>query len=189
MDQVVNLAREMRAKYLGSLIGNVEPLPINTVKLANFISSETGIEIESCIVPDLNELRGLLIRRSPKNALVLIADSPTNNPCWQRFTFIKEVSHLFVETPDSFSSDAWEQARVLVDREYMRSSGDNQQRFAYEICGVVAAIELLIPHEMKGRIAHMRNVEGKSNWAVASYFKVPEKFIEFRLREWGLVSP
>lgn len=186
MEDVIRQAREMRASYLAELPGHGERLPVNAERLAAFISKRVGIPIKQAVVPELTAARGLLVREKDGSALILIADSPLNNTCWARFTFIKEVSHLFIETPDCFNTNAWDQARVLFDREYRATDGDAAKLYNYEVSGVVAALELLIPDEHKGAVAHMKRVEGKTNWQIASYFKVPQRHIEYRMRQWGI---
>ncbi len=172
-------AKEIRAKYLESCGFLKEPIPINASKLANFISEFTGIKIEQVVIPDLNHLRGMIVRYKDNTAKVFLSDQ--NNNCWKRFTFIKEVSHLFLETdPSKFNSDALKKASSLVD-EAARSS--NPELYQLEVSAIVAAMELLIPSSLKNNILHLHNVKKLSPYQIADRFKVPQKYVEYRLKQ------
>lgn len=183
MERIISLARAMRVKYLEHGTSLLEPLPINATKLLNVIGEDTGYSIATKIVADLQHLRGLLVRLPRKNALILISD--TNNECWQRFTVVKEASHLFTETNESdFNVDAYSQARSLVD---MELEFEDINLLIREVNGVMAAIELLIPDSMRLKVAHMYNVEKKTTYEIAETFMVPQKYMEHKmLADWGI---
>lgn len=179
MDDVIRQARKMRAFFLEECSGR-NPLKVNIEKLERVISEKTGVNIIRYQSPKMSELRGMMIRLENGDALVLISDKITE--CWKRFTFIKEISHLFL-TPseDDFNTDTYEQAKCLVDI----ANGD-QKLFKKEVSGIVAAMELLIPEGNKGTIAHMAQVEHKNLYQISSTFMVPQKFMEHRMTEWGI---
>jgi len=179
MDDVVKQAREIRAFFLEECSGRI-PLKVNIGKLERVISEKTGVTIERHQSPKMTELRGMMVRRENDNALVLISDK--NTECWKRFTFIKEISHLFLNpSEDDFNTDTYEQAKCLVDI----VNGD-QELYKKEVSGIVAAMELLIPEGNKDTIAHMAQVEKKSLYQIASTFMVPQKFMEYRMEKWGI---
>ena len=182
MEEIIKRALEIRDAYLESTQG-LEKLPIHDGKLKNIIQERTGWTITDRIVPGLTHIRGMLARRpANKEALVLIADSDVNNECWRRFTFIKEISHLFLEdTEESYCNDALKLASTLVETEIET----DRSLFMKEAIGVVAAIELLIPTGHKDHIQHLVT-KGFSNYQIASKYKVPERYIEYRLNKWGI---
>lgn len=182
MNDIITQARTMRAKFLGENYGGRVPVAISTDKFARFIGKETGYTIESVIVPDMVDLRGMLLRYSAKKAVILISDH--NNECWRRFTYIKELSHLFLEkNPDDFNADALEQAKALVDIVQGLNDPPEEQKKLYisEITGIIAAMEIMIPEELLGYIAHLSNVDKMRPYAIAAKFKVPQKFIEHQM--------
>lgn len=174
----ISLALDMRAKFCIELTEN-QPLAVSTTKLINFIARETNTEIEIKTIPNLECLRGSLIRKENK-AIIFIGDKDINTECWERFTSIKEASHLFLDKKEWFSVDVTKKANGLVSQEIENS------HLAREIEAVLAAIELLIPREFSNRIAHMSNVEGLTSFRIAEYFKVPLVHMEYRMEKLGI---
>lgn len=169
----------MRAKFLAEQNYGRLPIAINTVKFAKTVANETGYEISSVVVPMSQEgLRGLLLRKLDKKAIILINSS--NNECWTRFVFMKELTHLFLDAEEDFITDAERLADGLVNREL------DINVYALDNKGVRAAVEIMIPEELRTPIAHMVNVEKKTSFAIAFLLKIPKKYVEFRLREWDL---
>lgn len=179
MENVIKQAREMRAFFLEESPGRI-PLTVNVGKLQRIISERTGVKIICEQSPKMIELRGMMVRLENGDALVLISDR--NNECWKRFTIIKEISHLFL-TPseEDFNTDVYEQAKCLVDIK----NGD-EKLLNKEVSGIIAAIELLIPEGIKSTIAHMAQVEKKSLYQISSALMVPQKFMEYRMEQWGV---
>ena len=177
MDTVVSQARQMRVKFLEQCEYKI-PLRINVGKFARVVSEQTGIEITSVELPDMGSLRGMLYRPSEKKAVVLISNSEPNNECWKRFTFIKEISHLFLEDKNNFNKDAYLQAICLVDDD-MRDS----PHFQHELNGIISAIEIMIPDTMLGTIEHLARVKKLDAYSIAEMFMVPLKFLEYKMRK------
>ena len=61
-----------------------------TIKIVQRLSGELG-----------KHLKGLLYRQDERSAVILIAES--NNECWRRFVFIKEICHLFLDEREIFT--------------------------------------------------------------------------------------
>jgi len=184
MEKVIFEARAMRTKYLESCTGSRQPVAINTEKFAKVVEKETGYSVESIIINDMEHLRGMIVRFPEKKAIVFVSDH--NNDCWRRFTFIKEISHLFIETtPECFNSDAYEQAKALVDQYQTQDdvSDESRKLLRAEVIGLVAAMEIMIPNELIPYIAHLSNVEKMLPYAIASRLRAPQKFLEFKMRQ------
>lgn len=180
MQEIIEKARAMRAKFCEAYSYGNKPLAVNTLKFQKVVEKETGYTIDSNSVPNMGELRGMLIRYPDKRALILISEE--NNECWKRFTFMKEISHLFLETEsDCFNTDAFEQAKVLVDRGF-----GNEDLYRAEVIGAIAALEIMLPIESKPDIAHRVRVNKDTPHTIAFLYKVPQKFVEYRLRQWSL---
>lgn len=175
-EEVINKARNMRALFLASRNYGTLPVAINTEAFEKTVAKETGYTIESAIVPMDEHLRGMLIRKN-KHARILISDQ--NNFCWKRFTFVKELSHLFLDNPSDFTANAEELARCFGDREL----GGNGL-YECETRGIIAAVEIMIPEEFKTRILHDFNVQKKTPYAIAHELRVPQKYIEWRIQQW-----
>jgi len=171
----ISLALDMRAKFCMELT-EIQPLAVNTTKLINFIAEETKTEIQIKTISELKTLRGCLIRK-PGEAIILVGDKSINTECWERFTVIKEVSHLFLDKEKWFDTDIMQKANGLVSKEIENS------HLAGELEAVLAAIELLIPSEFSTKIAHMSNVENMTSLQIAEHFKVPLVYMEYRMEK------
>jgi len=187
MEKIISEAREMRTKYLASCTGSRQPVAINTKKFATVVEEETGYGVESLVINDMEHLRGMIVRFPQKKAIIFVSDH--NNDCWRRFTFIKEISHLFIETtPECFNSDAYEQAKALVDQFQTPDdvSPASEKLLHAEVSGIVAAMEIMIPDELIPYVAHLSNVDKMLPYAIASRLKVPQKYLEYKMRQHGI---
>lgn len=180
----LNLARELRAKFYLHCFGGSQPTVLNTTKFAKYIGEEYGVKITSEVSVELGtHLRGMLLRK-PGEATILIADS--NNECWRRFVYVKEICHIFIDDEHEFTEDA---ERLAID--LVREGGeDHQPSLAYrsELIAAYAAIDIMIPPHLKHWMAHKANVEGQTPYQIAFALKVPKKYVEYRIREWGSIK-
>jgi hypothetical protein len=162
IDRAKSLARDLRAKFYEHTQGLRHPIALNTEKFARCVSEEFGIKIEARLSSELgNHLRGLLLRESKTESIILIADS--NNECWRRFVFVKEICHLFLDDEEDYCVEAEDLAIALLSDE----DSDSPQ-YASELAAAYAAIE------------------GKTPYQIAFQLKTPRKYVEFRMREWGI---
>lgn len=184
--EVEEIARNMRAIFLeGSIISGRMPVILNTEKFGRLISEKLEIKIEDFIVSDPEmgkHLRGLCLKKENGDAVVLI--SGENNPCWHRFVFIKEVCHVYMT--DMQCGDPEELFDSIV-------CGDRSNGLYDSECNAVAvATAIFLPEDNKANIMHLYNVvhancDDKEN-KIASHYQIPEKYVNRRLREWGVVS-
>ena len=176
------LAREMRAVFYRAdeNVGLRRPLAINTQKFANAIGKHLGYEIESRTTAELGEhiLAMLLRKEEPKKAIVLIADS--NNECWRRFVYIKEICHLFIDEARPDKADVESVVLALLERD------EESELYESELLAAFAAIEIMIPEDLQNTIAHWANVEHETAYQIAFKLKAPKKFVEMRMREWSI---
>lgn len=176
----LNLARELRAKFYPHCFGNRQPTVLNTTKFAKYIGEEYGVKITAVLSAELGtHLRGMLLRK-PSEATILVADS--NNECWRRFVYVKEICHIFIDDEDEFTEDAEGLAIDLV-----HEGGENHQpSLAYrsELIATYAAIDIMIPPHLEQWMAHKANVEGQTPYQIAFALKVPKKYVEHRIRAW-----
>jgi len=179
-DDVIRKARDMRALFMQEHYGAKIPWAVNVQKFGRVVSEKTGWQVVSRVLPIPDSLRGALIRMPDHQALILINDK--NNECWKRFTFLKEVSHLFLEDEGQFITDTEQLASSLVDME-MDSDGYSLR----EAAGILAAIEIGIPEAIKSAIFHAINVDGLTPYQIAYRLKMPQKYVEYRLRQWGIM--
>lgn len=195
----------------------VPPVKVNTAKFLKAIGEISGFKIAAIELPaeDMPHLRGMLLpflgRESCEKYLqskphladhfkygsmdaensAIILTSSANNQCWARFTVIKEACHLYSEdtTELAENSDVYTTARVLVDLPCVESScAGDKERFAREIIGIIAAIEIFMPERIKEWMAREVNVEKNTPYQIAKKLMIPERFVEYRLREWGLIE-
>lgn len=181
-EKASEIAREMRAIYFENCEGNRQPLHLNTKKFANSIGNHLDYEIISCTTNALGEhLLAMLLREehaNSKKATILIADK--NNECWSRLTHIKEVCHLYIDEARIDHAEAEKVAVALLER------GDKSGYYDSEVLAAFTAIEIMIPEHLRTWMTHEVNVEMKTPYQIAYTLKVPRKFVESKMREWGI---
>lgn len=114
MYRTVKQARLALNLFISQECGGKKPLAINTKKFIDFIAKEMQWDLCFEIIPDMQELRGMILKNTDKRkALILVSEK--NNTCWKRFTSIKESCHLFLEYEKNDQCDnALEMAQALV---------------------------------------------------------------------------
>ena len=181
MDEVIKKAREMRAKFCMQASGGIRnPVRLNTAKFSKFVSEDLGINITEQFLPEdeMPDLLGLYAKDNKGDVIILISEG--NNHCWRRFVFIKELCLAFLEeTP---CTDVEGLASSLIYKDIKQQNGN----YAREVSGVIAAIEILIPEQLQGYLAHETNVKRVDSTTLAERLMVPQRFLDFRLRTWGL---
>ncbi len=190
-----------------------------TAQLCRAISSVSGFDIVPVVVPDMEELRGMLMtftersgfdrfvedhplvrEQTPQDlkfdkgvGLVLLSDA--NNPCWQRFTVIKEASHLYWESDNLLkSTDIGHLAKAVVDWKVSDDSDkslaldpDNVELFVRDHFGILAALELLLPESsLRSWMEHEVNVKRLTTYQLAYTLKLPQRFVSIRMEQWGI---
>lgn len=193
-NKIKSAAQSMRLEYLNECSGAGVPVALNTNKFIRVVSEKLNITIETKVVSGskIPDLLGLMYLSRPQNgspkATILISDH--NNECWKRFIAIKEVSHLFIDQKQT--ADMSKLARSLVESSFMSLSNmSDEQRtfFEREVSGVIAAIEILIPDSLEQWAKHAYHVSKLSTRQIACQLKVPQKYVDHRLVEWGIIQP
>lgn len=121
-------------------------------------------------------------------ALILLADSNTNNPCWARFTLVKEAAHLVLES-DSLGkwSDITKLSLSLTSQKFDSLEGDMAEYLNREQAAEKLAVEIfLCESRMKDWMQHQINVKCKSAYEIAKLLRVPERFVEQEISKWGI---
>lgn len=110
-------AREVYNHFERDILKGKIPKAINALKFANYIAKQQGYELKVVTVDIGNALRGMILTKEstiPKEALVFMSNSTSNNICWKRFTLVKEICHLFLEHEKDIKNDcALETAEAL----------------------------------------------------------------------------
>lgn len=115
MYRIAKQGRLALAHYIRDVVEGRAIKAINTLRFSNYIAMQTGYKLEVVNTPNLKALRGILLRKSSDSALILISDGENNSFCWQRFTLVKEVCHLFLQHETNVRSDnALEMAQSLM---------------------------------------------------------------------------
>lgn len=135
------------------------------------------------------------VSQSKKVALILLSSETYNNECWRRFTVIKEASHLFLEGDFLLegTTNVAQLAKVLTDLKDaslnpQESNSSDEKVYSRDYMGVYAAMELLLPESaIRTWMTHEVNVRKQNSYQVASALKLPQKFVELRMVEWGLI--
>ncbi|MGI1671814.1 MAG: hypothetical protein K6L74_16030 [Neptuniibacter sp.] len=210
-DLLVSKADAVR-DALYSAINYVPSVKYSTEKLITAIEHVSGFQVQTLVVDmERSDLRGMLLvfestdafsmwlednsgyksQLKPINdqaeGVGLVLLSSKCNPCWQRFTVIKEASHLLFEAEDLLeSTDILELAKAVVEIPEPGKEDGNAELFYRDYSGIVAALELLMPEAIRINVTHWVNVDKQTPYQVAEKLRIPEKFVEIRLDEWGL---
>ena len=99
--------------------------------------------------------------------------------CDQRFVVAKEMAHLLIDTPDSFTKSPSKLVRALVN-EHDFSQGDGDSSVS-ELVAEVCAMELLFPWQERESFLQKLHDGEMTAWDIADYFKVTEKKITWIL--------
>lgn len=211
MDDIRKKAQEVRAEIYKDC--DYPPaVQSNVSKILKAISTLSGFQIATIIVPkeDMPKIKGMILPFPDGNdfaaycekhphlkqhlkfehnggSAAIILVSSENNPCWERFTIVKEASHLYFEGSDLISYPVRDLARALTATPSLdEQSEEDRVILERETTGIIAAIELLLPCGTKEWMEHKVNVEKYSSYQVAVHLKLPEKFVLNRMRQWGL---
>jgi len=212
--RIVKQTREVINDFCRTELHNKQYYVLNTSDFCDYIAKHKAIKIEIQENGNMKTLRGMILSSSiEKKALVLLSN--INNPCWNRFTLIKEVTHLFLEYEVEIENDnALLMAESLMDHvaflpnflpESTTCNHDNELLKellekvellmnkrnpigAEETSAVVAAIEILIPVSSKIWIKEWI-ARGCYLNDISSKLMVPNLILEYRLKEWFIDIP
>ena len=129
-----------------------------------------------------------------KVALILVSEDEENNECWRRFTVVKEAAHLLVEADELGNyTDVTRLANVLANTasldQYESLSDEGRELLLRDYSGIEVAIQLFMPESThKEWMTRQVHVEGKKPIDLAITLKLPQKFVEARMREFGLLA-
>lgn len=174
--------------YLAECQGGGLPIAINTDKFIRVLSQHSGIPITPFteFPIDMPDLLGMYVMFLDDNdqEYVEIYINSDNNRCWRRFVAIKEVSHLILDQKRTVDVSAL--ARCLIEAEFHRNDED-LDLFVRDVSGILAAIEIMMPDHLKDWAKHQINSLGKSSKDISSMLVMPQKYVDHRLSEWGII--
>ena len=99
--------------------------------------------------------------------------------CWKRLSVFKEAAHLLIDDKDTHcTTDVVGLIQRLITSAPMVEADTLLES---EVMGIVAAIELLIPWKLRKELEGMCQA-GKTDFEIAEYCRVPEKFVNLMLR-------
>lgn len=176
------------------------------------ISHLTGFQIVTRVIPKdaMAELRGMLLTFetgsdflayleakvpdpqfdvtgiTATQPVALIFVSSANNPCWYRFTLVKEAAHLVIEREDLLLSTQVAHLVEAVVKSGSFASKNNSVLVNREDAGVKAAIEIFMPDSSKPWVESQVNVKKAGPLQIAQQLMIPQRFVEQRFLEWGL---
>jgi hypothetical protein len=162
--------------YNGSLVTPVNVMGRNG--LVHVMELAYGLPVEVGILPwEARYLKGCVLRygRPGRVERAEIYCPASMSVPWTRFVICKEMAHLLLDGPDSFTDDPVTMAAALIDSPVFARVGQGAPEYAF----AVAATEMLIPWQR-------RYVLGKFRWGfkgrdkVARHFAVPEEVAELR---------
>lgn len=162
--------------YNGSLVTPIRVMGRNGLVHVMQLAYEMPVEVG--IVPwDAKYLRGCVFRygRPARVERAEIYCPASLSVAWTRFVICKELAHLLLDGPDSFTDDPVTTAGALIDSPVFSRVGAGAPEYVF----AVAATEMLIPWQR-------RYVLGRVPWGrracrrVAEHFAVPPEVAELR---------
>jgi len=121
-------------------------------------------------------------------ALILLADSSTNNTCWARFTLVKEAAHLVLEG-DSVAewSDITKLSLSLTSQKFDTLHGEMAIYLNREQAAENLAVEILLcESRLRPWMERQINVNRKTVYEIAKILRVPQRFVEQEISKWGI---
>lgn len=212
-------ARHWLNHYVSRKCNFKKPIRLNVSSFTDFVAEVTGWKVDVKLWrPEEGQgsLRGIILRDfQAKEALILISDTEKNNPCWKRFTTIKEVSHIFLKldshvecddalvmvknlqsvgqltsdfmfTEDSIKRIAQLTGVSMTEEDIQAALATRNPHGVAEVSAVAAAREILLPHYLKPEVLNMSQNENKTLLEIADELKVPAFYLEKRLEEWHI---
>lgn len=179
--EAVERVQELLARYRhhnGSLVTPVRVTGRNG--LVHVMQLAFGIPVEYSILPwEATYLKGCVFRygRPGRVERAEIYCPASLSVAWTRFVICKELAHLLLDGPESFTDDPLTMASALIASPVFARVGQGAPEYVY----AVAATEMLVPWQR-------RYVLGKFAWGgrarrrVAEHFGIPDPVAELRLR-------
>lgn len=112
---------------------------------------------------------------------VIVNVRASQTEAWQRFTVIKELCHVLLDTPDDWSTDVVTTISDLLQFEGF--TGKESAEIRSEKLAEVMAVELLYPVEFRRRDKEQIAVDPASIIAIAEKRGVPPLWIERAIRD------
>ena len=108
------------------------------------------------------------------------------NLCWKRFSICKEAAHLLIDDAHAhFTTDVVGLIQRLITSAPMIEADAILES---ELMGIVAAIELLMPWKLRQSFEALGE-SGKTDFEIAEFCRVPEKFVNLMLKSpYGVTS-
>ena len=146
------------------------------------ISQMYKISIKSKEVPfEGTFLRGMVLRY-PDRALILVKKNMEKD--WQRFTVIKEVSHLVIDELEDWSTDAVSTIRNLLMEYRIHQDRVAKSVVQSEVFAELAAIELLYPYEDRIGDRDKINSGELTSAQISGRYDIPEVFCAQATSDW-----
>jgi Zn-dependent peptidase ImmA (M78 family) len=152
---------------------------VSVENLQIIIGRKAGLHITKRLVDfEGTTLRGN-IERYEDHAIINVRASQSEN--WQRFTVVKELCHVLLDTADDWSTDVVETIAGLLA--FSRLTGDESPAIRSEKLAEVMALELIYPLEERREDRAFIQAGGKVS-DLADKRKVPPLWIERGISDW-----
>jgi Zn-dependent peptidase ImmA (M78 family) len=118
------------------------------------------------------------LNRYKHNADIFISDRKMITECEQRFITAKEMSHLVIDSPHTYTDDIEKLVKALVYPDKIVFANYSEQ-YQSEILAEVLAAELLFPWKYRDEVIEQIKSGEKTSMEIAKQFMFPLKKMEW----------
>jgi hypothetical protein len=148
--------------------------------LLHVMQTAFGIPAEFAVVPwESKVLKGCVFRYGRPGRLEraeIYCPASLSVP-WTRFVICKELAHLMLDGPESFTQDPVTMAASLIASPVFARVGQSAPEYVY----AVAATEMLIPWQRRYVLTRLK-WGFKAHPVIARHFGVPDEVAELRVK-------
>lgn len=160
-----------------------DKVPVSIDDLLEAAVQHYGMTVETYIVGGKGEhVRGIFEQYADKTVRIYISGGLPDK--MTRFIFVKELCHMMLANGDNQTKDPVDLIEHMLITQLVAENGEDVDQAALaEKLALVAAVELLFPHDL--REAAKTDVMGRSAtiFTLSEWLQVPEFVVELALSE------
>lgn len=169
--------------FLNGYCGGPDKIPVSLDDITAAIEKVYGYKITTRLVPfQSNLIRGMI--EIYENTATITVDSDLNT-VQTRYVFMKEASHVMVQTADNLTNDPGD----IIDY-YIHVRPEDDDNGAHPpavICEEITkycAVELLFPPALRADFKAEIAAKKETLFTISERLHLPENLVEFTLSDW-----